>query len=111
MTGFKMYLQVFFTDFLRKCHCTKNEVLKISSVNVTKSAENCGFGHIYWRNSSWKTSFFVQCLLYGITQKSTGFTVCGLYSLMFALRYFQMIFVEVISKTKCDWMLQSYNLT
>ena len=24
--------------------------IKISSVNVTKSAENCGFGHIYWRN-------------------------------------------------------------
>ena len=22
---------------------------------------NCGFGHIYWRNPSWKTSFFVQC--------------------------------------------------
>ena len=24
--------------------------LKISSVNVTKSAISCGFGHIYWRN-------------------------------------------------------------
>ena len=24
--------------------------LRVSSVNVTKSAENCGFGHIYWRN-------------------------------------------------------------
>ena len=24
--------------------------LKISSVNVIKSAGNCGFGHIYWRN-------------------------------------------------------------
>ena len=24
--------------------------LKISSVNVTKSARNCGFGQIYWRN-------------------------------------------------------------
>ena len=35
--------------------------LRISSVNVTKSAWNCGFGHIYWRNSQWKTSFFVQC--------------------------------------------------
>ena len=22
----------------------------------------CGFGHIYWRNPEWKTSFFVQCL-------------------------------------------------
>ena len=25
--------------------------LRISSVNVTKFAGNCGFGHIYWRNS------------------------------------------------------------
>ena len=24
--------------------------LRISSLNVTKSAGNCGFGHIYWRN-------------------------------------------------------------
>ena len=25
-------------------------LLRISSVNVTKSAGNCGFGHIYWGN-------------------------------------------------------------
>ena len=31
--------------------------LRISTVNVTKSAENCGLGHIYWRNPYWKTSF------------------------------------------------------
>ena len=37
--------------------------LSISSVNETKSAGNCGFGHIYWRNCWWKTSFFVQCTL------------------------------------------------
>ena len=24
--------------------------LRICSVNLTKPAENCGFGHIYWRN-------------------------------------------------------------
>ena len=24
--------------------------VRISPVNVAKSAENCGFGHIYWRN-------------------------------------------------------------
>ena len=35
--------------------------LRISSVNVTKSSDFCGFGHIYWRNPQWKTSFFVQC--------------------------------------------------
>ena len=34
--------------------------LSISSVSETKSKVSCGFGHIYWRNPSWKTSFFVQ---------------------------------------------------
>ena len=34
--------------------------LRISSVNVTKTARKCGFGHIYWRNPLQKTSFFVQ---------------------------------------------------
>ena len=33
----------------------------IFSVNVTKSAVSCKFGHIYWRNPLCKTSFFVQC--------------------------------------------------
>ena len=27
------------------------------------SSENCGFGHIYWRNLQWKTWFCVQCEL------------------------------------------------
>ena len=33
-------------------HCTKkwSFPLRISSVNVTESVENCGFGHIYWKN-------------------------------------------------------------
>ena len=34
--------------------------LRIYSVNVTKSTDSCGFGHIYWRNPYWKTSFLVQ---------------------------------------------------
>ena len=33
---------------------------RIFSVNVTKSAGNCRFRHIYWGNFQWKTSFFVQ---------------------------------------------------
>ena len=37
--------------------------LRISSVNVTKSVGNCGFGHIYWRNPWWETSFFAQLFL------------------------------------------------
>ena len=35
--------------------------LRISSIDVTKSAVSCGFGHIYWKNLEWKTSFFVYC--------------------------------------------------
>ena len=31
--------------------------LRISSVNVTKSAVFCGFSHIYWRNPQWKLHF------------------------------------------------------
>ena len=34
--------------------------LRIYSGNVTISAVFCLFGHIYWRNSLWRTSFFVQ---------------------------------------------------
>ena len=44
----------------------------ISPVNVTESVRNCGFGHIYWRNPQWKTSFFVQwiyCRIYIFLQK------------------------------------------
>ena len=36
--------------------------LRISSVNMAKSAVSCGFCHSYWRNPWWKTSFFLQCL-------------------------------------------------
>ena len=32
--------------------------LRISIVNVTKSATNCRCGHIYRKNPQWKTSFF-----------------------------------------------------
>ena len=64
---------------LKKCNCGENNdkhstkdydsiiiiaqklcfPIRISLVNMTKSAVSCGFGHIYWRNSQWKTSFFV----------------------------------------------------
>ena len=38
----------------------KSFPLSIFSVSETKSTVSCGFGHIYWRNPSWKTSLFVQ---------------------------------------------------
>ena len=34
--------------------------LRISLVYVTKSTVSRVFGHIYWRNLLWKTSFFAQ---------------------------------------------------
>ena len=37
--------------------------LRISSVNMTKSAISWGFGHNYWRNLKWKNSFFCAVLL------------------------------------------------
>ena len=43
--------------------------LKISSVNVTKSVENCGFGHIYWRNPLWKLQFLWSGLSFSINNK------------------------------------------
>ena len=45
-----------------KTQCQKNHTAwRISSVNVTKSARNCGFDHVYWRNPFRKLHFFVQC--------------------------------------------------
>ena len=58
--------------------------IKDSSVNVTKSAGNCGFGYIYWRNPRWKPSFFVQwpawdCFLilqiYQVRYRSSGLSI------------------------------------
>ena len=36
---------------------------RISSINVIQSAENWGFGQIYWKNLQWKSSIFVKCLI------------------------------------------------
>ena len=36
-----------------------NFLLRISSVNVIKSAGNCEFDHIYWINPSWKTFLWI----------------------------------------------------
>ena len=60
------------------CHvayqnCTKkwSFPLRLSSVNMTKSAVSCRFGHIYWRNHNWKTSLFAQCKWYGSQKKNS----------------------------------------
>ena len=43
--------------------------LRIFSVNVTKSAGNGGFGHIYWTNLQCKSWFVVLCILFKNIQK------------------------------------------
>ena len=52
----------FITLLLVSLHKKWSFPLRISSVNVTKSAVFYGFGHIYWWNPKWKISYFVQCL-------------------------------------------------
>ena len=42
-------------------HCTKNDVIHWGFLNkCEKSAGNCEFSQIYWRNPQWKTSYFLQ---------------------------------------------------
>ena len=50
-------------DLLHKCSFP----LRISLVNVTKSAVSCGFSYIYCRNLKLKPSFFVQWILQALT--------------------------------------------
>ena len=42
----------------------------IFSLNVSKSAENCGFEQIYWKKSLWKSSIFVIWLWLKILTES-----------------------------------------
>ena len=61
------YFFLFFSPELKtmyaSLHKKWNFPLWIYSVNATKPAGNCGFGHIYWGNPYWKNLFFVQCVL------------------------------------------------
>ena len=44
------YLAMFYPSKLSPLYEKGSFSSKISSVNMTKFAGNCGFGHIYWRN-------------------------------------------------------------
>ena len=50
--------------------------LRISSVNVTKSTRNRGFGHIYWRNPYWKTSFLCNAYNHWIIKNRLQIHIC-----------------------------------
>ena len=45
----------------------------ISSVNITRSAGNCEFGHIYWKKNCWKVLSIVQ---YHFKVKHTSKCLC-----------------------------------
>ena len=58
-TNFFLFCEISITPYYQQTlHKKWSFLLQISSVHMTKST--FGFGHTYWRNSSWKTSFFVQ---------------------------------------------------
>ena len=64
----KILMTLMWTHFMKFNYITLHKKwsfpLRIFSVNETKSAGICGFGHVCLRNPSWKTSFFVQCQLF-----------------------------------------------
>ena len=86
---FAAYFQnIFFWEYLRvaasgdrfqrlffnwtSAHCFKSSMhkkrsftLRIYSVNVTKTAGNCGFGYLYGRNHEWKASFLCSAYIFG----------------------------------------------
>ena len=73
------HMLAFFTQCMSRCK-KWSFPLRISLVNMTKSAENCGFGHIFKRNPYWKTSFFVQCDNWSFLAKLSAFRQSRWYS-------------------------------
>ena len=70
--------------------------IKKCMANLTKYAVCCGLGHIYCRNTSWKTSFFVRysfkkgfmcwyCILYTIPMVSSRHRRCFIKNLFLKL--------------------------
>ena len=61
------------------CYCSYGSLhkkwsfpLRVSSVNVTKFAGNCRFGHIYWRNLNGKLHFSYSTLLLSLIMVSSS---------------------------------------
>ena len=50
-------------DLLLSLHKKRSFPLRVSPVNMCKSAVSCGFGHIYCRNLQRKTSFFLKSVI------------------------------------------------
>ena len=83
---FLKYVWPFFNIILERVQLTDivslhkkwNFTLRISSVNVTKSAISNEFDHIYRRNPQWKTSFFLAVL---------AFIKGGYYQILFLFQH------------------------
>ena len=60
VTHFFFWLRNLLTSCTTSLHKKWSFPIRISSVNVTKSAGSCGFGHIHWRNPYWKTFIFFK---------------------------------------------------
>ena len=56
--------RIYFSKNFQSVHKNWSFPLRIFPVNVTKSAGNGGFGHIYWTNLQCKSSFVVPCILF-----------------------------------------------
>ena len=56
-------------------------LLRISSVNVTKSTVSCGFGRIYWKNPQGNLQFLcgVSCFFYFCWNVFTASSFCGIW--------------------------------
>ena len=83
-------------------HKKRSFSLRSSSVNMTKSAVSSKFGHSYWRNPYWKTSFFEQCERY--TQ------IFGLFCLNLSRRRSLSYRTQSINLLSVDWLLYGTDL-
>ena len=82
--------------------------LRISSVNVTKFAVFCGFGHIYWRNPQWKSS-----LLYSISIRICKIGICKwLYGhfILYNTRHLDGNFKKSTSQSFLIWFFSQLEL-
>ena len=60
-SNIKICCSVRFSHWQPALHKKWTFPLRTSLVNVTKFAISWRSGHIQWRNSQWRTQFFVQC--------------------------------------------------
>ena len=84
-------------------HKKWNFPLKVSSVNVNKSAGNSGFSYIYKRNLYWNTSFFLQWKFWSSTaEKKISRKVSEKASCMCFIKKFRIIQSKTVMEPVCS---------